>query len=186
MGAEQSNDEQRKAALEKYFPGALQGTEAEDLVAQELIKRGFTGKNTLFADSTCPDELNHDDPEEDITSCFQRRWGEIFPLAGLAGVPFTGKTGWHAFSSHCPEDGNIVVLFAPHVGIDNTGAVGKVLREGQAISSSACGAAIGAYSALKADPGCADFPSGYLDHQMDCIKHLLQPSVDEISKSENE
>jgi hypothetical protein len=34
-------------------------------------------------------------------------------------MPFVGKTGWGAFSSHCPEDGNIVILFAPHVGVDN-------------------------------------------------------------------
>jgi hypothetical protein len=109
----------------------LNGHVAEQLVADKLIQLGFTDDNTLFADSSCPDELNHDDPEEDITSLFQRRWGEIFPLAGLAGMPFTGKTGWHAFSSHTPVDGNIVILFAPHVGVDFTGKVGNVTREGQ-------------------------------------------------------
>jgi len=31
---------------------------------------GFTDDNTLFADSSCPDEINHDDPDEDITSLF--------------------------------------------------------------------------------------------------------------------
>jgi hypothetical protein len=122
----------------------LNGHLAEQLVADKLIQLGFTDDNTLFADSSCPDELNHDDPEEDITSLFQRRWGEIFPLAGLAGMPFTGKTGWHAFSSHTPVDGNIVILFAPHVGVDFTGKVGNVTREGQNTRSSACGAAIGA------------------------------------------
>ena len=28
-------------------------------------------------------------------------------------VPFTGKTGWGAFSAHIPEDGNAVVIFGP-------------------------------------------------------------------------
>ena len=84
-----------------------------------MKNQGLTAENTLFADSTCPDEVNHDDPEEDIGMLFSKRWGEIFPLGGLAGLPFTGKTGWGAFSSHCPADGNIVVLFAPHVGIDS-------------------------------------------------------------------
>lgn len=119
-----------KEALDKWFPHSLNGHTAEQLVCDQLVKMGFTDENTLFADSSCPDEINHDDPDEDITSLFQKRWGEIFPLAGLAGMPFTGKTGWHAFSSHCPEDGNIVIMFAPHVGVDATGAVGKVLREG--------------------------------------------------------
>ena len=54
----------------------------------------------------------------------------MFPLAGLAGLPFTGKTGWAAFSSHLVEDGNIVILYAPHVGIDNDGIIGQVMREG--------------------------------------------------------
>ena len=136
-----------KEALEKYFAGYMKGRDAEGKVADVLLARGFTGDNTLFTDSSCPDELNHNDPENDVTSVFMPRWGEIFPLGGLAGFPFTGKTGWAAFSSHCPEDGNIVILFAPHVGVDNTGCVGKVLREGQSHPSSACGAAIGAYAA---------------------------------------
>jgi len=51
-------------------------------------------------------------------------------LSGLAGLPFVGKAGWGAFSHHVPDDGNIVVLFAPHVGIDSFGNVGKIRREG--------------------------------------------------------
>lgn len=100
------------------------------MIADQLAGLGFTSYNTLFADSTCPDEVNHDDPKEDISALFKTRWGEIFSLGGLAGLPFTGETGWNAFSSHCPRDGNIVVLYAPHVGVDNNGVIGKVLREG--------------------------------------------------------
>jgi len=48
----------------------------------------------------------------------------------LAGLPFTGKTGWGAFSAHVPVDGNIVIMFAPHVGIDRNGNVGKITRDG--------------------------------------------------------
>ena len=92
-------------------------------------------------------------------------------------MPFTGKTGWGAFSSHVPEvrccgkshhiswsppdhrklvcvfkrtvcafaqGGNIVVMFAPHVGVDKAGVVGKCDRAGQATSSTSCGASIGA------------------------------------------
>jgi hypothetical protein len=88
------------------------------MVFEKLKSMGFTDANTLFADCSCPDEINHDDPLEDITSLMHTRWGEMFPLGGLAGFPFTGKTGWGAFSSHVPNDGNIVVLFAPHVGVD--------------------------------------------------------------------
>ena len=118
------------STLDSFFPGAIKGKIAELHVASNLIRNGFEDNNTLFCDSSCPDEINHDDPSEDITMLFQQRWRGIFPLGGLAGLPFTGKTGWNAFSSHVPIDGNIVVLFAPHVGIDSAGNVGKVLREG--------------------------------------------------------
>jgi hypothetical protein len=43
----------------------------------------------------------------------------------LAGIPFTGKTGFTAFSHHIPDNGNLFVLFAPHVGISKSGRIGK-------------------------------------------------------------
>ena len=104
----------------------------------------------------------------------------------MAGLPFTGETGWSAFSSHCPKDGNIVIMFAPHVGVNNSGVVGSVRREGQENCSSACGAAIGAYAAIKNDMSNGNFKKGYKDHQMDCIKHLLVPHINEIRHAEDE
>ena len=178
--------DENQAALDDFFPGALKGKAAELHVASHLMKNGFEEDNTLFCDSSCPDEINHDDPSEDITMIFQQRWGGVFPLGGLAGLPFTGKTGWNAFSSHIPKDGNIVILFAPHVGIDSSGLIGKVQRDGQDASSSACGAAIGALAAMKSGIKETEFKNGMHDHQMDCIKHLLEPHVDELAASKNE
>ena len=136
------------SALETYFPGATTGYNIDIHVTSQLWKNDFDEDNTLFCDSSCPDEINHDDPLEDITTLFQQRWGSIFNLGGLGGLPFTGKTGWGAFSSHVPKDGNIVLLFYPHVGIDSEGNVGRVLREGQDCCSAACGASTGALEAI--------------------------------------
>jgi len=139
MGCQSSNTLHQSASphskealksLAAHFPTAMKGHDIEARVFKQLHKLGFTDENTLFAEATCPDEVNHDDPKEDITALFQRRWGEVFPLGGLAGLPFTGKTGWAAFSSHCPKDGNITILFAPHVGLDREGRVGKIYRDG--------------------------------------------------------
>lgn len=124
------HSEKAKESFDKYFKGNMTGKKTEQLVYEKLDQLGFTADNTLFADCSCPDEINHDDPDEDITSLMANRWGEMFPLGGLAGLPFTGRTGWGAFSSHCPIDGHIVVLFAPHVGIDSEGNIGKVTRDG--------------------------------------------------------
>lgn len=38
------------------------------MVYQEISKQGITKENTVFAQSSCPDELNHDDYKEDITN----------------------------------------------------------------------------------------------------------------------
>ena len=48
----------------------MKGHDIEERVYLQLNKLGFTGENTLFAESTCPDEVNHDDPTEDITAKF--------------------------------------------------------------------------------------------------------------------
>ena len=165
----------------------MSGCKNEKKIYERLSKLGFNADNTLFADSSCPDEINHDDPDEDLTSLFSARWGEVFPLAGLAGLPFSGKTGWGAFTSHVPTpDGNIVILFAPHVGIDSSGNIGNIHRDGIEKISHACGASIGALAALQKDLKAGDMQNGYLDNQMDTIKMLLKPHVDEISKAQNE
>ena len=54
----------------------------------------------------------------------QRRFGPEFNLGGLAGLPFTGKTGFGAFAAHVPKDGHIFIVYAPHVGISRDGAIG--------------------------------------------------------------
>ena len=106
-------------------------------------------------------------------------------MAGLAGFPFTGKSGFSAFSSQCPKDGNIVILFAPHVGIDSNGAVGKVKRGGHESHSAASGAAFQALEDLLKNNGQTSGNVNHLDYQMDCIKQLLAPHLAEISTSEN-
>ena len=83
--------------------------------------RGFDCSNTLYGEATCPDEVNHDNPEEEISSLLSERYGKVALLGGLAGLPFVGQTGWNTFTSHVPNDGNIVFLYAPHVGLDNEG-----------------------------------------------------------------
>ena len=118
------------ASVKKHFDSAIPGRHVDDIVYKEIEKLGITKENTVFAQSSCPDELNHDDYNEDISRLMRNRYGEVFHLGGLAGLPFTGKTGWGAFSHHVPKDGNIVLLYAPHVGITTDGVVGKVHRPG--------------------------------------------------------
>ena len=78
-----------------------------------------------------------------------------------------------------------MVLFAPHVGVCADGNVGKVYRAGQANSSSACGAAIGAYNAVKDNPEAATPSGNFIDAQMDTIKHLVFNKVDKVKTAED-
>lgn len=126
-----------------HFPGAISSQKVLSRYIEVTEKRGYTPDNTLFAQSICPDEVNHE--EGDITDLFTKYTGEVFHMGGLAGIPFTGKVGFGAFSHHVPDNGHCSILLAPHIGIDNDGKFGAYHREGQSHSGSCCGAAGGAY-----------------------------------------
>ena len=129
--------------LWSHFPGAMSSEKVLEGFKKVVEKRGYTDDNTLFAQSICPDEINHE--EGDITDLFTKYCGEVFHMGGLAGIPFTGKVGFGAFSHHVPDGGHCAVLSAPHIGIDDLGCFGAYSRDGQTHSGSCCGAAVGAY-----------------------------------------
>jgi hypothetical protein len=87
--------------VQKNFEGAMDGATLHQAAVAELVKHGINGDNTLFAQSICPDEINHECG--DVTNLFQEHLGEVFHMGGLAGLPFTGKTGFTAFGTHVPD-----------------------------------------------------------------------------------
>jgi len=163
------------------FPGARDGKVILRQTQQLLLREGFTPENTLFAQSCCSDEINHG--EQDITTLFGNYMGEAFMLGGLAGVPFTGKTGFGAFAAHIPDDGHLFILFAPHVGISESLHIGKFTRAGQVYEGHACGAAIGALNYCiegKPVPDNASLGANPHDYQMSWIISQIAQVVDEI------
>ena len=162
-----------------HFKGALSSSEVLERVAAVIEPRGFTAENTLFAQSVCPDEINHE--AGDITDIFQKYLGEVFHLGGLAGIPFTGKTGFAAFSHHVPdENGHLFVLMAPHVGCSNSLALGKYSRIGQAGEGAACGAAVGALAHCCSGEPLPDLASTTDDYQMAFLMHQVNAVKDQI------
>jgi len=168
--------------MQTYFPGALPGMAVHERLVQVLERYGFDNDNTILGTSVCPDEINNE--ATDLPVLMQDYWGEVFPMGGISGAPFTGKTGFKAFSSHVADEGHIIVMFGPHVAISETGEVGKCLRDGQSAESTACGAVIGAYNACQMGFDPAD-PSESYDMQMDWIKAQIAPHVNGIARSEN-
>jgi hypothetical protein len=168
--------------LHKFFPGALPSEAVHRRAVQILTQYGFTAQNTLLGTSFSPDEINRG--ADCLTGLLQDYWGDVFPMGGIGGSPFTGRTGFAAFSSHVPEDGNILLAFGPHVGISEDGEVGKIPHKGQA-NISACDAVVGAYQACHNGwtKELVDGPS--YDLQMDFWKRQIEPHAESIARTED-
>jgi len=132
--------------LNRCFPGAMPGTAVLKRSSAILKERfDFRPDNTIYGQSICPDEINNE--ADDLAAQMANYWGEVFPMGGIGGAPFVGKTGFGAFSHHVPDDGNVLILFGPHIAISDVGELGKYLRSGQHSHSTACGAVMAAYDA---------------------------------------
>jgi len=178
-------EKEAEEAQKRLFPTAMLSSDLDAAVYRQLRKDGFTPANTLFGHSVCSDEVNNKD--EQLVDLMVGRWKEGFSLGGLGGLPFAGKSGFRAFLHHAPDDGKLLVLFAPHVGIDAEGRVGALQRDGQSAISKACGAAVGGYKAIQARgntpaPASAvkdlqDVDNDPFDPELSTIIELLTPRI---------
>jgi hypothetical protein len=179
--------QQKKSVLDlikKHFPGARAGKEILAKVAPVIEKYGLTDDNTLFAQSVCPDEINHE--EGDTPDLFAKYLGEVFHMGGLAGIPFTGKTGFAAFSHHVPENGHLFILMAPHIGLSESNQLGKYSREGQDHDGSACGAVVGALNHCCSGKPLPNIADSAEDAQMAYIMHQIKKHQAKIVAKKNE
>ncbi len=99
-------------------------------------------------------------------------------MGGLAGLPFTGPSGFGAFSSHIPDDGAAFLVYASHVGITADGELGRVVRQGQTHSTLSCGSGVGAYLHLEKG-GSPD----ELDPQQQYVTSIVADHLPELRDS---
>jgi len=137
--------------VNESFPGAMPGQKVMDKALAEMERYGIEKGNSIFGQSCCPDEINGDAGH--LPKLMSTYYGHSFPLGGLGGAPFAGKTGFGAFSHHVPDNGNVVIVFGPHIGFALDGEAGKFLRTGQASLSTACGALVAAYNQCMSGQG---------------------------------
>jgi len=171
-------------AIEKYFPSAMTSRRTADRVIMTLRERGYTSSNTLLGASVCSDEINISGR---IPKCLYNELTEncgnkAFTLGGLAGVPFVGKSGLAACVGHVPDQGKLIILFAPHLGISELGEVGPIRRYGKTSISNACGAAIGAYKLIKAQ---LPFESKQYDEEEAFIVRELSKRLEGVTFTED-
>ncbi|MDR6967329.1 hypothetical protein J2X31_001336 [Flavobacterium arsenatis] len=167
--------------VQKWYPNAKTTEDTVnkllDVIENEL---GLKPNQLMHADSMCCDDVN--------AIQYPPRAYEMlgpFHMGGLNGYPFAGVTGMNAFAHHVPEDGAVVVFYAPHIGITKDGTIGEIHRIGQSENSACCGALKGALSKLlnnQIEPGNVTD----LDYQMNTIEQIFLKQADRIKSAENQ
>ncbi|HMY84344.1 MAG TPA: hypothetical protein PLQ53_06215 [Saprospiraceae bacterium] len=167
--------------VQKWYPKALTSIDTVnrllDTIEREL---GLQPNQLMHADSMCCDDVN--------AIQYPPRALEMlgpFHLGGLNGFPFAGITGMNAFAHHVPEDGAVIVFYAPHIGITKDGTIGEIHRIGQRGNSACCGAAKGALGKLL-DGKIIEGNITSLDFQQNTIEQIFLHQKDRILKAENQ
>lgn len=163
--------------IREEFPGAMRMSVFADTMIRYVGKKyGVQPASMLLGTSTCVDDIIY-------TKDFHAH-PEIkgpFHLGGLAGLPFTGISGLEAFAHHIPEEGAMILLVEPHIGISAQKGWGTVLRHGQEEASSCCGALIGAINSLAGGSLTGEITEE--DYQEDKIGAIALRHGDEIKKA---
>jgi len=167
--------------VQKWYPNA-KTTEATINKLLDVIesKLGLKPNQLMHADSMCCDDVN--------AIQYPPRAYEMlgpFHLGGLNGFPFAGVTGMNAFAHHVPEDGAVVVFYAPHIGITKDGKIGEINRIGQSENSACCGAAKGALGKLLNNQIQRDNVTD-LDYQMNTIEQIFLNEERRIKNAPNQ
>lgn len=167
--------------VKKFYPNA----KTTDATVNRLLdiieeKYGLKTHQLMHADSLCCDDVN--------AIQYPARAYEMlgpFHLGGLDGYPFAGLTGMGAFAHHVPEDGAIVIFYAPHIGVTKDGKLGEINRYGQNSNSSCCGAAAAGLSKLKAGT-IKEGEVTDIDFQMNTLEQILLKENDRIMNADNQ
>jgi Limiting CO2-inducible proteins B/C beta carbonyic anhydrases len=90
-------------------------------------------------------------------------------------------------AAHIPDGGSCLIVFGPHVGVNSTGAVGKVALRGRAECGPCCGSAILAYGYVqdvaRGDGKKEEPPTEPIDAQQSWVNNLLLPYATRLAKA---
>lgn len=142
----------------KTFPGCITAHQLARALNVILEPKGFDKDTTLLTTSFDCDEVCRD-LEDELRSVY----GQNFTMGGIGGFPFGGCTAFGAMGHHIPTNGQVLIVFGPHVGIDFDGVIGKVNRRGHEGSGHCCNTAFAALEYVKAVKG----GSGSIIHSPD-------------------
>jgi len=166
-------------AIRKIFPGAVPFKSYTDSLLFFLnVFHHIPEDRILLGQYTCVDDvLNTKNPFADHTV------KGPFNLGGLAGLPFTGITGYNAFAHHVPDKGAALIFLGPYIGYSHEEGWGKIERVGQHEATTSRGALVNAVEKLKiAGAIIYKVPAGD-DYQEEVIEQFALQHKDEILNS---
>lgn len=165
--------------ITKVYPKAESLSSLKKTIHEELKNHHLNPADCIWGTSICSDEINNN-----LLSIGEefKAPGPFF-FGGISGIPFTGKTGFAAFSSHIPDDGAALILYGPHIGVTKDGTFGKVLREGQSAPSSSCGSLIAGLNNVK-EGNVLNI--SHNDYQQGQVHKVLIENYEDIKTADNE
>jgi len=173
-------DKKYLSTVHKIYPEARTTEHAIDGLLDVIERKlGLKAGQLMYADSICCDDVN-------IIQYPGRAYDMLgpFKMGGLSGFPFAGISGMNAFANHVPEEGAVVIFYAPHIGISRAGKIGEIHRIGQSDNSACCGAAVGALTKLMNNEIVMDDIT-VLDYQMNAIEQIFLRHNDRIKNADN-
>mmetsp|Transcript_71566 Transcript_71566/g.141960 ORF Transcript_71566/g.141960 Transcript_71566/m.141960 type:complete len:316 (+) Transcript_71566:42-989(+) len=176
--------EQREVlrVVSSTFPYAtMSGGEVVSRALRVLKPYGLTRKNTIYGQSIGCDEING--APGHVSTILTGFYGRTFPMGGLGGAPFVGKTGFLALSHLVPDRGHVFVLFGPHIGFSPTSEAGKFQRAGQSGPSNACRELQAAFSQCTSGHQMSGDPS---DIMQSWWRAQLKPRCAAVLRSSNQ
>ncbi len=167
-------------SIRKVFPDAVPFNDYTDSLLFFLYTvHNIAEEKVLLGQSACTDDVIN--TKDFFTN---HKVKGPFNLGGLAGLPFTGITGYNAFTHHVPDGGAALLFIGPHIGFSKKDGWGKIEREGQSESSACCGAIVAALEKLKRQGGIVKKVPGDNDYQEEVIEQLALEHRDEILNSD--
>ncbi len=176
---EVSKEKALRSEIVKLFPGAVTFDRyADSLLFFLYAVHKIQPQKILLGQSTCVDDvLNTKSPFDE-----QLIKGP-FNFGGLGGLPFTGISGMNAYSHHVPDSGAALLLVGPHIGYSEKNGWGWLHREGQAETSTCCGALVGALNKLQKPGEIVRKAPSEPDYQEQVIEQLALRHKSEILES---
>lgn len=165
--------------ITKVYPKAESLSSLKEIITKKLKDNNLNPADCIWGTSICSDEINNSFLK--IGEDFKGP-GPFF-FGGISGLPFTGKTGFGAFSSHIPDEGAAVILYGPHIGVTKDGTFGQVLREGQKEPSSSCGSLIAGLNNLK-EGNVLNI--SHNDYQQGQVNKTITENYEDIKNADND